>query len=264
MKKLNVLLAVTDSLKGKYKRMVEDFTKFFKSSQGSFLGERATYVPKPDMVDEPGKRKYVRVVTTVDEKINWFITESKEFIDALFSQEKTNASGLAKADLIVEGDNWGNYTSLELLRLKNLLETSDLGKMEEMLSEIPVRSDAEIWAPTTAEEYQGRNIFEGSLLSGVTKTTVKEEYILEDPNVQHLKGSTYTPKVATKNTVVELGDFTSQKFTGQWSHRQRAEALRRRSVLITAVTAALKECNDVVAVQSDLTSDLIFGYIFGK
>lgn len=264
MKKLNVLLAVTDSLKGKQKRMVEDFVKFFKNSQGSFLGNKDTYTPKEGMVDEPGKRKYVKVVTTVDEKIDWFIKESDEFISSLFAQEKTNALGVAKANLVVDGILWGEFTSLELLRLKSLLESNDIGKFEELLSEIPVRSDAELWERTSAEEYQGRSIYESPILSGVSKTTVKEEFILEDPNIQHLKNGSYTPKTSTRNTVMELGDYTTQKFSGQWSHRQRAESLRRRGVLITAVTAALKECNDVEAIPSELTAQKIFGYIFNK
>lgn len=261
-KKLNVVLAVTDSLKGKQKRMIDDFIKFFKNSQGSFLGTKDTYVPKEGMVDEPGKRKYIKVVTTVDEKIDWFIKESEEFVDALFAQEKTNALGIAKAELIVEDSSWGTFTSLELLRLKNLLESSDLGRFEELLSEIPVRSDAEIWNITKSEEYENRNIFESPIISGITKTTVKEEYILEDPNIS--KGTSYTPKVSTRNTVMELGDYTSQKFSGQWSHRQRAEALRKRNILLVAVTAALKECNDVYVVESEFTARKIFGYIFNK
>ena len=263
MRKLNVLLALTDALKSKYKRMVEDYTKFFNASQGSFLGEKATYVPREGTVDEPSKRKYVKVVTTVDEKIDWFINESKDFIDALFAQERTNASGLACADLIVNGVNWGNFTSLELLRLKTLLESGDSGNLEAMLANIPVRSDSQIWEKSNAEEYSGREIYESPLLKGVSKTTVKEEYILDDPNISKLTNpNSYTPKTSVRTVTMDVGDYTNQSFNGQWSHRQRAGALKRRNDLIIAVTTALKECNDCDVFNSELNANRIFGYIF--
>jgi hypothetical protein len=263
MKKLNVLLAVTDALKGKYKRMVEDFTKFFNSSQGAFLGEKSTYIPKEGTVDEPSKRKYVKVVTTVDEKIDWFVKESKDFVDALFAQEKTNASGIAKAKLKVDGKDWGEFTSLELLRLKTLLESGDAGNLENMLNNIPVRPDSQIWEDCSLEEYTGRNIFQSPLIGGVSKTTVKEEYILDDPNISKLSNpNSYTPKTSIKTITMDIGDYTTQSFTGQWSHRQRAMALKRRNDLLTAVIGALKECNECDVVESNLNSEKIFNYIF--
>lgn len=262
--KLNVLLAITDSLRTKYKNMVADYAKFFSKSQGSFLGEKNTYTPKEGMIDDPSKRKYTKVVTTVGEKFNYFTEESKEFIDALMSQERTNARGHANADLIVDGENWGNFTSLELLRLKSLLESSDLGSLESVLSSIPVRSDAVVWDKTTADEYQNREIFETKQVSGVTKTSTKVEYVLEDPNIAKFKElpANYTPKTSVKTIPEEVGDYTMQSFSGEWSHRQRAESLKRRNILLTATIKALKECNECNVEESSLTAEKIFGYLF--
>jgi hypothetical protein len=263
-KKLNVLLSVTDALRTKYKNMVGNYSKFFANKQGNFFGEKGTYEARDGALDDPTKKKYVKVVTTVDEKFDYFLEESKEFINALFSQERTNASGLVTANLIVEGKDWGKFTSLELLRLKSLLESSDLGNLEQMLSSIPVRSDAEIWQKTTAEEYQDRNIWQSPLQEGVSKTTEKEEYILIDPNIERLTelGASYSPKTSVKTKPVEVGDYTYQKFSGEWSQREKAAALKRRNDLLVAVIKALKECNDVVVEESALTAEKIFGYIF--
>jgi len=259
--KLNVLLAITDALRVKFKNMVADHTKFYSKSQGSFKGAKATYVAREGCLDDMSKRGFTRVVTTVDEKISYFIKESREFIDALFSQEKTNASGLAIADLVVDGKSWGVFTSLELLRLKSLIESAELGSIESMLSSIPVRSDAEIWNKTTNVEYDGREIWESPLLSGVSKTSTKEEYILADPNLSKVTG-TYTPKTSLKTITQEVGDYTVQEFSGEWSHRERAGALKRRNDLLIAVTKALKESNECEVVKSDLTAERIFEYIF--
>lgn len=260
--KLNVLLALTDALRVKFKNMVLDYTRFFSKSQGNFLGLKATYTPREGTIDDPSKRKTVKIVTTVNEKIDYFINESKQFIDALFSQEKTNSLGIANAELIVDGISWGTFSSLELLRLKSLIEAGDLGNLEGLLSEIPVRSDSEIWKKSVDEEYTGRDVWETPMITGVSKTTNKEEYILEDPNVATGKISGYSPKTAVRTTVQELGDYTMQQFSGEWSHRERALALKRRNDLLTATIKALKECNDCESVASQLTSEKIFGYIF--
>lgn len=260
--KLNVLLALTDQLRVKYKNMVADYTKFFMKSQGSFKGEKRTYEPREGIVDDPSKRGITRVATTMEEKIQYFVDESKEFIDALFSQECTNATGFAKAKLVVEGEEWGEFTSLELLRLKTILESSDLGNIETMISLIPVRSDSEVWERSKNEDYQGRDIYETVQVSGTAKTTRKEEYILEDPNISKIKGEGYRPAVSSRDLIIELGDYTKQNFSGEWSHQQRALVLKRRGELRKAITVALKKANECESVKSDLTAERIFGYIF--
>ena len=260
MDKLNVVLAVTDQLRSKYKKSIDDLTKFCTKSQGSFKGEKRTYTPREGTIDEPGKRGITRVVTTVDEKIEFFIKESENFIDALFSQENTNSLGRAEAKLEVNGEDWGTYTSLELLRLKSLVESSDLGNLTAMLMSIPVRSDSEVWVKSNDPDYADRDVYQTERVSGINKTTTKEEYILQDPNLK--TGMDYTPMKGIKNKVVELGDYTRQNFSGEWSHQQRAMALKRKSDLLAAITIALKKANDCVAEKSDLNARKIFEYIF--
>ena len=260
--KLNVLLALTDQLRVKYKNMVADYSKFFSKNQGAFKGEKRTYEPKEGVIDDPSKRGIVRVSTTVQEKMEYFLEEGTEFIDALFSQERTNAMGQAFAVLKVDGREWGEFTSLELLRLKSILESADFGNIQNMLSNIPVRSDSEVWEKSSNPDYEGRDIFETEKVTGVAKTTFKEEFILEDPNLKNLKGAEYHPVKSVNDKVMELGDYTKQNFSGEWSHQQRATALKRRDALLSAITVALKEANECESVKSELTAEKIFTYIF--
>lgn len=257
--KLNVLLAKTDHLASVFKKGLEDYVKFFKTAQGAFKGEKKTYEPKPNTVDLPGERQNKLVVTTVEEKLKWLQDNSKEYVDALFSQEKTNASGVAKAQLIIEGQSMGEYTSMELLRLKSLLEG---GTFKEMHENIPVRNDDENWTRTSAEMYSGRNVYESSQKVGVHKSVMKESYILTDPNIGKTDGGKYTPQIATKDTIIELGDYTYQKFSGEASHVERANILARRSKMLVAVIEALKVSNEVDSIPSEMTSDKIFNYLY--
>lgn len=106
---------------------------------------------------------------------------------------------------------------------------------------IPVRSDSEVWEPCTNPEYEGREVYQTPMTVGVTSES--EEVILKDPNLDpaHLP-SNYNAKVTVKKKTVDTGDYTSQMYTGEWTQRERAELLRRRSKLLAAV--ALKKIND--------------------
>lgn len=59
---------------------------------------------------------------------------------------------------------------------------------------------------------------------------------------------------------MELGDYTMQRFSGEWTPRQRALALQRSSATI----AALKTANEVEEVKSELDSEWLLKYLQGK
>lgn len=257
--KLNVLLAKTDHLAASYHAHLKNYIQFFRNKQAHFLGEKRTYTPKEGVVDDPKRRGITLLVTTVAEKLDYFKTENSNYIDSLFSVEATNASS-EQVILQVDGKSWGKFTSLELLRLKTLLESSEL---KGMLMEVPMRSDAEVWNPCTEEMYTEREVFESPMTIGITKTTEKESYILKDPNVDKSSiNANYVPQLGTKNTVVELGDYTQQKFSGEVTQTWRANVLARRSNLLNAVIVALKKVNEQPVKQSALTADRLFGYLF--
>jgi len=264
---LNVLLAVTDQLKPQFRNMVKDFQRFFSLKQGAFRGEKRTYIPRDGFNDEPTKKGYSQISTTVSEKLDWFMEHAQHFIDSIFAQEKTNSSGTVKAELVVDGNTWGEFTSLELLKLKSILESSDLGSLGELLNSIPVRSDKEIWDTTESEVYTGRQVYETPLDSGETLTTIKEPTILEDPNLRKRDTlpANYVSVVVSRDKTVVKGDYTYQKFSGEWSQRQKAETLSRKSKLAVAVQQALKTANsEAEIITSELTSKKIFGYIFNR
>lgn len=257
--KLNVLLAKTDHLTSVFQKGIEEFAKFFKAQQGQFKGEKKTFEANPNIIEELGDKVNKLVVTTVDEKLKWLEDGSAEYINALFSMEATNASGNAKAELKVADVSFGTFTSLELLRLKSLL---DNGKLIEMYETIPVRNDDEKWTLCENDMYRGRKtIFESSALEGTKKTKTIESYILPDPNVAAIKAGQYAPQLGKKETIVELGKFTFQRFSGEYSHLQRAEILQRRSILLSAVIVALKTANEAEVVESTMTAEKLFNYL---
>lgn len=257
--KLNTLLAKTDHLGSVYAKATEENFKFFKNNQGAFKGERRTYEAKPGVIEKQNGNSVMRIVTTVDEKLLWYTHITKEYIDSVFSMERTNASGFAKARLVVGEIDFGEYTSLELMRLKSILEN---GMFKEMYENIPVRSENEFWDTNEHDDYKNRTtVFQSKLHRGVDKTTVKESYILPNPDIGKNPNYNPAPMLGQKDTVMELGEYTHQRFSGEWSHRQKAELLQRRTLLLSAVIAALKVANEVPAVESQLKAEMIFCYL---
>lgn len=257
--KLNVLLAKANHLTSTFNGMVRDYANFFQKNQGAFRGERKTYQAREGFSDEPSMRGYNRVVTTVDEKWDWFLQQAKPYLESVFDIDATNSLGAARVELVVDGISFGKLSSIELMRLKNILTSSDL---EKVFNNIPTRSEEELWEASTQDEHKGREVFQTKLNSGVKRTTLKDFKILEDPNVTKLTDkSKYNPVTVSIDNVVEIGDYTQQRFSGEWNHVQRALLLKRRSDLLGAVIEALKEVNDLESVKSEFKSDKMLEYL---
>jgi hypothetical protein len=261
--KINSKLAARDHSIAQQKAMVEDYNQFFSKKQGSFKGIKKTFVPKDGFLPDPNYQADVKVVTTVGEKMSWFNKQTSLYLKNLLDVEATNSNGAQTIELVVDGVSFGHLTANELMRLKGVLVDKNLDKM---YNNIPVREDNKIWTPTTDGEYEGREVYEDTMISGQTRTTEKEEVILKDPNVdpQHIP-SNYRAQTTVKTKMVVTGDYTVQNFTGEWTHQKRAELLRRKSAILEAVNLALTELNGIEAAQTNLDVDLFLDYLtYGK
>jgi hypothetical protein len=252
--KLSVFLGLRERLEKTFQNALEDMFNKYKSKQGLFKGQRNTYIALDGYADEPNKRAFVNVSSTVSEQFDWFADHNKDFMNVVFSIERTNSKGEAKAELVVDGQSWGIYSSLELLRLKSILD----GKLKAVISEIPVRSESSIWTKSVDEAFSDRNIYETKLELGYAKTTLKESYILPDP---HADKGNRQPMIAEKSTQVNIGEYTSQSFSGEFSMKERATLIAKLNILYKSVISALETANNVEVESSDL-GEKVMDYMF--
>ena len=261
MQRLNVLLALREKLANRYAAMNGDYISFFKNKQGAFQGVLKTHSPLDGYQVDITKVANQRIVTTVNEKMDWWIKEALEYINVALSIEASNGEGAPTVPLIFEGKTYGPFPATVLLRLRGIIESD---KFATMLGVIPVREETKVWLPTTDEDYQKRgNIFETERQEGETRTTETHQEILKDPNLdpQHLP-SNYRAITTDVKKTIKTGDYTAQFFTGEWTHQQRANLLKRRSALIDAINIALQAVNDREATEckvDDLFKHLIYG-----
>ena len=261
LQKMNTLLAQVEHLASTYKQNISQYFSLFKNKGGMFLGIQKTYSPREGQPDDPSKQGTTRVASTVSEQFGWLKEKTLlPYLKALFSVEATNSKGANTVELKVGDVSFGHVTALELMRLKSILTDN---AFLDMLRNIPVRSDSKVWTRSKNEEYKDREIYESPLLTGVHKTTVAEDIILKDPNLDPKNlPANYQSKITQKKTLVELGDYTMQEFTGEWNQYQKAELLNRVSKLTEAVITALKEVNDCEVARPNLDVETFVDYVF--
>lgn len=259
MTKMNKLLALVDHGASVFKTMTQEYKVFFDKGQSAFKGVRKTYVPREGTADDSSMRQFSKVTTTVDEKLEWYENKAVDYINNTLAIDSTNSQGANKVALIIDGSIIAKMTVLELMKLKSLITKSG---MTEMYTELPVRSDAEIWSISADELYVGREIYETELSKGIKRTDSKTEFILEDPNLKNMTDtSRYSPQKSVKSSIIEVGDYTVQHFSGETTQRYKASVLARRSKLLEAIEGAIKEANDCPVVESEMTSQKLFNYL---
>lgn len=253
-KKQSVLLGLREKLEKTFSAMLDDFLSKFKNKQGIFQGWNKTYDALEGFADDPGKRSFQKVSGTVSEQLDWFKQYAQDYFNTVLSIEKTNSTGV-KAELVVAGKSWGEYSVLELLRLKSILD----GKLRAIINELPIRDEKVIWKKTDKDYYGNRDVWETPVVTGFSKTTLKRTEIINDP---HIKDSPNRPPVPVLiETQVNIGEYTEQKYSGEITMLERAEILARYDQLYNAIIEALENANNIETQESDLGKKFI-EYIF--
>lgn len=254
MQKQSVLLGLREKLEKTFGNMLDDFIQKFKNKQGVFQGWNKTYDALEGYADDPTKRSFQKVSGTVSEELDWFKKYTSDYFKTVLSIEKTNSTGI-KSELVVNAVSWGEYSVLELLRLKSILD----GKLKVIISELPIKDEKVIWSKTNKDYYGKRDVWETPVVEGFSKTTLKRTEIVNDP---HIKDAPNRPPVGVQiETQVNVGHFTEQKFSGEITMLQRAEILVKYDQIYNGIIEALENANNAEALESDLGKKFI-EYLF--
>lgn len=253
-KKQAVLLGLRDKLEKDFKSMVADMYAKFKNNQGIFSGHRNTYEAFAGFADDDTKRSFKNVESTVADQLNWFKKYTADYFKTVLSIEKTNAQNV-QAELKVDGVSWGKYTTLELLRLKGIID----GQMNAMIHEMPVRSDKYLWHKSEQAEFASRGIWETDITSSNAATTRKDTIIIKDPHIDVAPNRAPMTKEVSER--VDIGKETKQLFSGAITELERAEYVVRLNAVRLGIIEALEAANGVDASESDL-GDKFLDHLF--
>lgn len=249
-KKQSVLLGLREKLEKTFSGMLDDFLTKFKNKQGIFQGWNKTYDALEGYADDPAKRSFQKVSGTVQEQLDWFKQYTKDYFDTVLSIEKTNSTGI-KSDLVINGSSWGEYSVLELLRLKTIMD----GKLKAIIAELPIRDEKVIWHKTTKDYYGNRDVWETPVIEGYSKTTLKRMEIINDPHIKEAPNRAPVP--VQIETQVNIGHWAEQKFSGEITMLQRAEILVKYDLVYNGIIEALENANNTETQESDLGKKFI-------
>lgn len=253
-KKQSVLLGLRDKTEKDFKNMLADMHGKFKNNQGIFAGERRTYDALDGFADDDTKRGFKNVESTVADQLKWFKDHTADYLKTALSIEKTNAQNI-QAELIVKGESWGKFTTLELLRMKGILD----GLMRAMIDELPIRSEKQIWKLSEQSDFAGRGIWETEKINGFAKTTLKRRIIVLDPHVKDAEGR--QPITDDISEQVNVGAYSVQSFTGAITNLEKAQLKVKYNNIHIGIIEALESANNVDSVESDL-GDRVLDYLF--
>jgi oligoribonuclease NrnB/cAMP/cGMP phosphodiesterase (DHH superfamily) len=226
--KLHELLAVEQDRKHKANQAVGEAIKVFTKQDVFFDGMSKHYVSlEEDSEQIPDEIK--EMVSTVKEKMS--ITQEAVIagIDAHISKEETNAAGVAKSELMVDGKNLGTFSATSLLALEG-----QLAKIKELYQAIPTLDSTKKWLfdsqkgfYKTEEEVKFRSVKR-------PKVIVKYEATKEHPAQTELLYLDF-----------QVGKYETVYTSGKITPAQKATMLKRIDDLLEAVKVARSKANNV-------------------
>lgn len=250
--KLNVLLAKTDQLAAIIKANIGDTIDKFKNKQTLYRGERKSYKERSPEYADPNQELDKGVNSTVGETLAYLFKLADNFLSAKLDQEATNCSNTAKAELIINNESYGEFTTGELMALKGFFEQQIF---KDMLGNMPTMSLSERWSKSYSPEYERRAVFESPIQKWMAKVT--EVY-----QVPHFDPQGKQPAViVNEKKTIEVADVERQLFTGEISHVEKAYMIARLSEITIAIKEALERANSVEVVKSNLNIKKLFQYL---
>lgn len=226
--KLYELLAVEQDRKNKSNLSIGEAKKTFTKNDPYFDGMVKKYVSlEEDNEQIPDETK--EMVKTVKQQLEEVLEDAVTAIDATLSKEETNASGTAKAELIVGETNFGMFSATSLLALE-----SQVSKILDLYQAIPTLESTKKWnfdkqtnTYKTEEEVKFRSIKR-------PKVIVKYEATDKHPAQTELLSLDF-----------QVGKYVTTYSSGKLAISQKMDMIKRLEKLIENIKIARSKANNV-------------------
>ena len=253
--KLHEVLAVEGSAQSRAAKLVVETTSVFKNKENIFKGRQRIL----KLFDQDPAREIeiksleakdsttVRVESTVPDSLNYLGCILGDYWDVMYQKEATNQ--LANADIIVDGNVILKSVPVTFL----LCMENRLKDLRPVLESIPTLAPGVAWA---LDDGYGRHIYRAPEASDVkTRETVTYPHVFEPTDKQ-------PGQYVTEKTQVNIGKYTTNEWSGLISSAEKARLLENFDKIIGAVKQARQRANNIDAVTTKV-SDQLIGAILG-
>lgn len=243
MVRLNQIIAVTNGKKGQAQK---DLTGTYHRLQKEhlFSGIARTYCPKDDEGERlPAERSLVQC--KVKDELAKAVTSLTDLFDAVATQDFGNCD--CGADVVVD-----DITILKRVPVTFLLFLEkQLIDVRTLIEKLPTLDPTETWAYSNDQDCYATAPIETTRTKKVPYRFVKYEATKEHP-----------AQVAVLTEDVIAGHWSTTKYSGAVSVKERNEMLDRVRKLQDAVTFAREEANSAEVPQKSVGA-AVFTYLFG-
>lgn len=243
MGKLHELLAVEPDLKGAAEKIIAETINTFSKKEGHFKSQMRRYQP----MEEGGEQfpdENQEMVTTVAKKLEWTQKAVEKYIDAVAQKETSNTT----ASAVIEID--GRPLISQALPATLLLALEGrLKQLREVYNAIPTLDPGDKWSwddKTRTYEAEPAKSFR-------TKKVMKN-------HVKAAATEKHPAQVDVYTEDVQVGFWTTRKWSGALTPSEKADLLERVDNLIQAVKRARQRANDCEAAKTQIAGAL-FSYI---
>lgn len=237
--KLYELLAVEQDRKHKGYQAIGETRKAFAKADVQFDGMLKRYIPLEENAEQvPDEQR--AMLTTVRQKLEQTLAIVAKGLNANLAKEETNASGTARAELVVEDQSFGEFSATSLLALEGHLQ-----KLRELYAALPVLDTAKKWIFNEQEGiYQTEPEVKFRSVKR-PKVVVKYEATKEHPAQTELL-----------NLDFQVGKYETIYSSGKITVAQKALLLSRVNTFLEAVKIARSRANTVEVQKVELAEEL--------
>lgn len=244
--KLHEILAIEQDRKNKANQSVGETKKLFSKNSTMFDGMIKKYIAAEENAEQiPDESK--EMDSTIKQALEATLAPVITSIDATLSKEETNASGVAKAELVVGDKSFGEFSATALLAME-----AQLAKMLDLYKAIPTLDTSKKW------EFDGQNDFFRSN-EEVKFRTIKRPKVI----VKYEATENHPAQTELINIDFQVGKYETTYFSGRITSNQKAQMIHRFEELIEAVKIARSRANNVEVKNVHIGKE-IFGFIHGN
>lgn len=253
MAKLHELIAIEKDRKKTTQAIIGETQQTLHGKKNHFEGSIKKFEPVVDGAPVMYEDEVSYVVTSVEDKLDYFNPYITNMMDIIFQKETSNCE--AKADIVIDGEEWiesetimSNVPVQALVQYEKLLEQA---KGVYLL--IPTNDPKHQWSK---DESRGAGFWKtGETKRHKTKKVVRHDVIVQPTDK--------FPAQVAQSTVDEVeGHWVETKFSGMMSPAEKSKLLARTEQIIEAVKKARSRAN-LTSVTGSRVAHAIFNYIKG-
>ena len=250
MAELHELLAVTQSLEGEAKKILDEAANTFTKRTAHFTGQtRKLTMFDADRKDE-GCTEHKELDTTVGDKLSYVSKSLIKALDANFQRESTNQSIEARANVEING----NAIIKDVPATALLMLESWITRVRGVAETIPTLEPGIKWE---RDATQGNGIY----ASEIPEESLKSEKIVK-PVTLYEATKEHPAQVEKVVSNINVGKYITTKLSGMISPAEKSQLLGRIDGLLRAIKKARSRANKANVVGGNVGKN-ITDYLFG-